>query len=263
MSRLLLLLLSADLIFAAESPVEIVRRSTHVQRREAAVRRQYTWQARETSNEGTKLFDVLFVGGKQYRRLLEKNGRLLEGSEAKREQSRIDKAAAEAARLTANERARREAEADAEDAKEFERLKYVPDAFDFTLVGEPVLNGRPTYQIAAEPKRSYNGKYANLLNNVRATLFIDQRDLHWARVEGEALQTVSVGLFLARIAKGTLVSFEETRVNEEVWLPKSFHLKATGRLALLKKFDVDVSAEYRNYRRFSTDSRVVSVGSAR
>lgn len=256
----LLLLLSVVSLLAAESPVDIVRRSVQGGFREGPARRQYTWQVQETSNEGTKLFDVLFVGAKQYRRLLEKNGRPLDGAEAKREQARIDKAVAEAARLTASQRAKREAEADAQDAKEFERLKYVPDAFDFTLVGEPTLNGRPAYEIAAEPKRSYDGKYANLLKKIRATLFIDTHDLHWTRVEAEALQTVSVGLFLARISKGTVVSFEETRVNDEVWLPKSFHVKAIGRLALLKRFYVDVSAECHGYRRFRTDSRVVSVG---
>lgn len=260
MSRLLLLLFVVSLL-ASESPADIVRRSAQVESREGPIRRQYTWQVRETSKEGSKLFEVLFVGAKQYRRLLEKNGHPLDSAEAKREQARLDKAVTEAAGFTPSERAKREAEADAQDAKDFERLKYVADAFDLTLTGEPVLDGRPTYQITAEPRRSYNGKYAYLLNNIRARLFIDKRDLHWARVEAEALQTVSVGLFLARISKGTTLSFEETRVNDEVWLPKSLHIRVVGRLALLKKLDVDLSAECRAYRRFKTDSRVVSVGS--
>lgn len=245
---------------SADTALDIVRRSVDaaLARRELPLRRQYTWQQREISNEGTKLFDVLYIGGKEYRRLLEKDGHALSANDQKREQERLDKAS----RMSEPERLKREREAAEREAKELERLRYVPDAFQFTLAGERLINGRAAYEVTAEPKAGYDGKYAFLLRNIRARLFIDKQDLHWTRVEAEALGTVSVGLLLARIGKGTVVSFEEARINNEVWLPRAFHIKATGRLALLKKLDVEASAECSNYRRFQTDSRVVSVTGA-
>jgi hypothetical protein len=244
----------------AETALDIVRRSVDaaLAQRERPLRRQYTWQQREVLKEGTKLFDVLYIGGKEYRRLLEKNGHPLSAEEQKKEQARLDKAA----RMDEGERLKREKEAAEREAKELERLRYVPDAFQFTLAGERIINGRAAYEVTADPKPGYDGKHASLLRNIRARLFIDKQDLHWTRVEAEALGTLSVGLLLARIGKGTVVSFEETRINDEVWLPRAFHVKATGRLALLKKLDVEASAECSNYRRFQTDSRVVAVTGA-
>ncbi|MEO8659101.1 MAG: hypothetical protein ABI693_11555 [Bryobacteraceae bacterium] len=262
MKRLLVttLILACVSLASAQTALDIVRRSVDaaLAQRELPLRRQYTWQQHEVSNEGAKLFDVLYIGGKEYRRLLEKNGHPLSADEQRKEQERLDKAA----RMDESERLKREREAAEREAKELERLRYVPDAFQFTLVGYRIINGRAAYEVTADPKPGYDGKYAFLLRNIRARLFIDKQDLHWARVEAEALDTVSVGLLLARIGKGTVVSFEETRINNEVWLPKTFHIKATGRLALLKKLDVEASAECNNYRRFQTDSRVVAVTGA-
>src|SRR5262249_26846242 len=142
---------------------------------------------------------------------------------------------AEASRLSEEERARREAQRQRERAKQRERVKYIPEAFDFTLAGETTLGSRGVYEIEATPRAGYKGKYANLLKNLRGKMWIDKTDFHWVRAEAEALDTVSFGLFLARIAKGARVSFELTRVNDEVWLPKHLSVEASGRLALLKK----------------------------
>jgi hypothetical protein len=94
---------------------------------------------------------------------------------------------------------------------------------------------------------------------MRGTLYIDQQDYQWARVEGEALETISFGLFLARLAKGSRMSLELTKVNDEVWLPKRVMVAASVRLGGVKKVTADVESTYSDYRKFRTESRVTSV----
>ena len=76
----------------------------------------------------------------------------------------------------------------------------------------------------------------------------------------ECLDTVSWGLFLARFHKGSRFVLEQTRVNDEVWLPRQLAVKIDVRLALLKNLNVDIEQTYRDYKKFRSSSKIVSVG---
>ena len=69
-----------------------------------------------------------------------------------------------------------------------------------------------------------------------------------------------LGLFLARIHKGSRIIIEQTRINDEVWLPQHINLKVDVRLALLKNLNVEDDITYRDYKKFRTDSKIVPVG---
>ena len=71
---------------------------------------------------------------------------------------------------------------------------------------------------------------------------------------------ISLGVFLARFHKGSRFMLEQTRVNEEVWLPRQLAAKIDVRLALLKNFNVDIEQSYRDYRKFRTSAKIVGVG---
>ena len=74
----------------------------------------------------------------------------------------------------------------------------------------------------------------------------------------EALDTISFGGFLIRMAKGSHIFVEATRVNNEVWLPKSAILKGSVRIALIKVLRGEVVFTFSNYKKFQTDSRIVT-----
>jgi hypothetical protein len=76
----------------------------------------------------------------------------------------------------------------------------------------------------------------------------------------EALDTVSIGLVLARIHKGTRFILEQARVNDEVWLPKQINYKFNARLGLVKGFNIDGEQTYRDYKKFRTSSKIVAIG---
>jgi hypothetical protein len=53
------------------------------------------------------------------------------------------------------------------------------------------------------------------------------------------------------------VAFEQTRVNDEVWLPSHFSIHGDARMGFLVKMHGDMEVTYRDYKKFRADSRIV------
>ena len=134
----------------------------------------------------------------------------------------------------------------------------------FRSGGTQLLNGRDAYVIDGEPRPGFQPhlKYANYLPKFRFRVWIDKTDMQMAKLEAECIGTVSWGLFVARLHKGSRVVVEQTRVNDEVWLPKSEAVKVDGRFALLKGFNIAVENTYRDYRKFHADAKIIGMTDA-
>jgi hypothetical protein len=115
-----------------------------------------------------------------------------------------------------------------------------------------VVSGAP--RPSAQPK-SHDAK---LLLKVRGRMWIDKATYQWVKVEAETTATISWGVFLARLAPGGRMIFEQTPVNPELWLPKRLFLSGNGRVALLKHLIEDQEIQWRNYKKFSVESKIVS-----
>lgn len=265
---LLCLLLASPAAFAQMDAREIVRRSVEADNRNFELSKDYTYIERSVSKmqEGggkskdqDRTYDVSFLYGRPYRKLIERNGKPLDAAEARTEEEKLAKASAERARESESERRKRIAEREKQREEQRRFLREVPDAYDFKLLGEEVRSGRPAWIVEATPRSGYRPRdsRARILPKVRGKLWIDKQLYQWVRVEGETLDTISFGLFLARLAKGTAFEFEQTRVNDEVWLPRSVHVKLDARLALLKRIRGEAGASYSNYRKFQAESRML------
>ena len=140
-------------------------------------------------------------------------------------------------------------------------MKELPDAFDFQLVREEALNGVATWIIDATPKPGYKPRstFASFFPKVKIRFWIDKREYQCVRAEMETQGTVSFGGFLVRVAKGGHLILEQTRVNDEVWLPKRFIMEASARLLLVKGYHKALDMSFSGYKKFQTDSRVVSM----
>ncbi len=103
-------------------------------------------------------------------------------------------------------------------------------------------------------------KDAKILPKFRFRAWIDKDESQWKKLDVQCIDTVSFGLFLARVHKGSRIIIEQTRVNDEVWLPQHVAVKLDARMALLKDFNVEVDVTYRDYKKFRTDTKIVPVG---
>ncbi len=243
-----------------DDPVAIIRKSVALDRVSESLRANYTWKVLRVNNvpaTHSELVEVLPIGDRSYRHLLARNGQPLTGDEAIRAQQIVDNAIAAHNKLSPSERARLASKSRARRSKEREELSHIPDAFDFKIIGDVDINGRPAWQIEAHPKKQYSGPNASIFHNMEGTLWIDKQDYQWVKIEADVLNDISFGWFIAKIAKGTLITFENGRVNDEIWAMKRFSLKASARV-VFKKINVNEEQIFSDYRKFQTDSRIVS-----
>jgi len=56
---------------------------------------------------------------------------------------------------------------------------------------------------------------------------------------------------------------EQTRVNDEVWLPRHVTFKLDARVALLKGYKIDGDDTFRDYKKFRASAKIVGLGEAK
>jgi hypothetical protein len=234
--------------------------------------RDYTYIDREVQNNldgkgqtkstEVKTFEILEIYGEQVQRLIEKDDKPLDAKEAAKEEEKIQKIIDKRKNESDEERTKREEKEvkEREDNRKF--VREVADAFDFKLVGEEQVGGRDAWVIDGEPRPGFEAqmKEAKVLSKLHGRVWIDKGDLQLAKMDIEMLDTVSFGWVLARIHKGTRVMLEQTRVNDEVWLPRHVTFKVDARVALFKGYNIDGDQEYRDYRKFRTSAKIVDMG---
>jgi hypothetical protein len=209
-----------------------------------------------------KTFEVLEIYGEQVQRLIEKDDKPLDAKSAAKEEAKIQKVIDKRKDESEDARIKREKkeEKEREDNRKF--VLEVADAYNFRLAGTEQVGGREAWVIDAEPRPGYEPhmKEAKFLPKFRGRVWIDKEAEQLAKMDVECIDTVSLGWFLARVHKGSRIVFEQTRVNDEVWLPKHFSLKLDVRVALLKEFNVEVEQSFRDYKKFRATARIVGVG---
>ncbi len=206
--------------------------------------------------------EVLVIYGEEVERLIAKDDKPLSEHDAKKEEERIQRITDKRKDESESDRRKRleKEEKDREEGRKF--VLEVADAYNFRLVGSEILDGHETWTLDADPRPGFEPKSreAKFLPKLRGRIWIDKAELQWVKLDVTTTDTISVGLFLARIHKGTRIVVETTKVNEEVWLPKHVDFHVDLRLALLKNFNVDVEQRFRDYKKFRTDTKITVVG---
>ena len=136
----------------------------------------------------------------------------------------------------------------------------MPDLYNMRLEADAKIDGRDCWVISGTPKPGYHPRYSDAkpLTMIKGKLWVDKADYQWVRLEAETTDTISYGLFLARLYPGAKLVFEQTRVNGELWLPKRLYISGTGRIGLVKRIAMDEEITWNNYRKFQVASKVIS-----
>lgn len=231
--------------------------------------RDYTYLEREVQNKldgkgkvqstEAKTYEVLQIYGQQVQRLIEKDDKPLSKKDADKEEENIQKIIDKRKSESAADRKKREEheEKDREEGRRF--VTEVADAYNFRLVGSEQVGGRDAWVIDGEPRPGFvpHMKQAKLLSKFHGRVWIDKADLQLAKMDVECLDTISFGLFLARFHKGSRLMLQQTRVNDEVWLPEHLTAKIDVRVALVKGFNVGIEQTFRDYKKFRASSKIV------
>ncbi len=177
----------------------------------------------------------------------------------KKEKEKLDKFIAKHQNESAKEKQKRLAKQEKDRQEERAFAADIVNAYDFRLAGEEQVDGRDVYVIEANPRKDFHPTqpHADVLPKLRGKLWIDKKDYDWVKIEAESIDTISWGLFLARIHKGSRFTFEQTRVNDEIWLPRRVSINASARLALLISGAFDFESTFSKYKKFVASGRVL------
>ena len=205
---------------------------------------------------GTKTYEIVEIEGEQVNRLVAKDDRPLDEKDAAKEDEKIKKIVEKREGESEEERRKRE-EKEAKQREEDRKFVLdVADAYDFRLEGKEAVDGREAWVISAEPRPGFEPKVkeSKFLSKFHGRVWIDQQDLQLSRMDVEAIDTVSIGLVLARIHKGTRFILEQARVNNEVWLPRHVTFSLDARVALVKGYRVSGEQIFSDYKKFVTSA---------
>jgi hypothetical protein len=210
----------------------------------------------------TRTSEILQIYGEEVERLTAKDDKPLPADDAKKEDEKIQKIIDKRKNESDDNRRKRVEKEEKEREEDRKFVLEIGDAFNFRLLGSEVIDGRDVWVLEGEPRPGYQPKERNarLLSKFKGRVWIDKAEAQWVELDITAIDTISVGLFLARIHKGTHLVIDLTRVNDEVWLPKRVAFHFDARVALFKNYDDDVEQTYHDYKKFRTDTKMTVVG---
>lgn len=249
---------------------ELIRRASEHDLDNQKQQRNYTYVERaeehhldsdgHIKSSESKTYEVISLYAEQVRRLVAKDDKPLDEKDAAKEEEKIQKRIDERKNESDNDRRKRQEKEDKQVEEDREFVSEIADAYNFRMSVPENLDGRPTYVIDADPRPGFepHQKDAKFLPKFRFRVWIDEQTEEWVKVDIRCIETVSIGLFLARIHEGSNIQVEQTQVNNEVWLPKHIALKLDARV-LFKGLNDESDVTFRDYKKFRTATRVVPV----
>lgn len=236
---------------------EIVRSSIAATERNWRTRIEYTYLERDetrrlgadgrTQSQDVSVSTIVLVDGVPFEQLMEHNGKPPSAEERAKQAAKLDKLKRE----TPEERTARLRKEKLESAS---LTRDVLQAFDYRLIGTEPVNGRSAYVLQATPRPGYRAesKYGKMIAKVEGKIWVDRQDLVWVKVDGSVIQPFSMGLFLARVLRGSHITMEQTRVADGIWLPKQIEVRASAKVLFVKTLTIDRILSYSGYRPHAT-----------
>jgi hypothetical protein len=206
----------------------------------------------QVKSENVDVTRMTLVNGARFEQLMEHNGQHPTVKEQKKSDEDLDKLKHEAP----TEQAARLGK----DQENRAFLLDILEAFDFELVGEELVGGRPSYVLYATPHAGYHahGKFGKMFSKVEGKLWVDKQDFGWTNVDGEVMQSFSMDIFVARVLHGSHIILEQTCVGNAVWVPKRLEMRASAKILFLKSLNIARILTYSDYLPATDGSYTVS-----
>lgn len=251
------------------------------EKRDEAVLRKYTFHMHnvfeefdgdESVKKTTSMdYESIPVDNVRIGKLVAKDGKPLTPDEARKEDEEFDKRV-EAAK---KRRAKREEKVAEAQSKKPEGEKSggtllsasrVLELGDFSNERRVLLNGRSTLVLDFTGKKGAKTRdpLEKIIEDLIGTVWIDEQDKVIARTEGRFINDFKVGFgLIADLHKGLYFTFEQQKINSEIWLPKNFAGQGKASI-LVAVFRVHgrTRTEFSDYRKYRTTSTIIGTSDA-
>jgi hypothetical protein len=123
-------------------------------------------------------------------------------------------------------------------------------AFLFTFIGNEQRGGHVLLKYRMDPNPAFKptSRATSVYPRVRGMVWIDEATGEMARIEGEVTDDISLGLFLAKVYKGSRFMQERYEMVPGLWLPSFSQYDFDGR-KFLSSFSLHERTFYSKYRR--------------
>jgi hypothetical protein len=232
-------------------PKEIVSQSIrNYQRDWRTARANWAWTQRDvTQSDETKVevTEVTPLAGTPYERLVLKDGHPLASADQRKEEHKYEKARRQRENETPSEREERIRKYEGERAF----AKDIPEAYNFKLLGDEVVDGRPAWVIAMTPRPEFipSEPHSSMLGHIEGKLWIDKEEVQWAKAEAHVMDTIGIGWILARIVPGTRFTVEQTRVENGLWMPRRITITGAAHVMMVVSRPIREELTYSGYRK--------------
>lgn len=199
-------------------------------------------------------YEITFVRGRQVRRLVAEEGRPLSTKDQAKEDRKLEKQV-----LEIEKEAAAAAKGPGGKSARGERSISIGAGLKTTRMINPrweQYEGRELVVFDFEPNLAYKPKDTaeKLMQKVAGTLWVDAADRQVVRFEAKLLESYKVGGgLLASVKPGATFIVEQTRVNNEIWLPSQIEFQLDAR-ALFVGVSMNRIVRYSDYQRFRVES---------
>jgi hypothetical protein len=133
-------------------------------------------------------------------------------------------------------------------------------AFLYTFVSTEMRAGRVLYKYSMEPNPAYKAtsRTTSIFAKVRGFVWIDPEAGQLARVEGEVTGDITVGLFLAKVYKGSHFMQERYEMLPGLWMPSFSQYDFDGR-KLFSTISIHERTFYGQYRRIGPPKEALAM----
>jgi len=131
-------------------------------------------------------------------------------------------------------------------------------AFLFTYLGQEPRGDRMLgkYRMEPNPKFKPTGRSTAIFQKVRGFIWVDESAEELARIEGEITDDVSLGVFLARVYKGSRFMQDRYELAPGLWLPSFTQYDFDGR-KFFSGFSVHEKTFYSAYRKIGPPAEAI------
>jgi hypothetical protein len=199
-------------------------------------------------------YEITFVRGRQVRRLVAREGQALSASDQAKEDRKLEKQVLQIEKEAAATRK-------GPDGKPAGRQRSVSigAGLKTSRMSNPrweQFAGRELVVFDFEPNLAYKPKDSaeKLMQKVAGTLWVDAADRQVVRFEAKLLESYKVGGgLLGSVKPGATIIAEQTRINNEIWLPSQIEVQLDAR-ALFVGVSLNRIVRYSKYQRFGVES---------
>jgi hypothetical protein len=137
-------------------------------------------------------------------------------------------------------------------------IEATRNAFLFTYVGQEPRGERTLSKYRMEPNPAFRptNRATSIYTRVKGFLWVDDAAQQLARVEGEVTDDISLGLFLAKVYKGSRFSQDRYEMAPGLWFPSFSQYDFDGR-KFFSSFSVHEKTFYSDYKRIGSPAEAI------